>query len=440
MQSKINWEPVIEEASIILSEYIQINTTNPPGNEKKAAGFLIDILKKEGFSPEILPFNDSRASVVCRLKGRNSSERPLLLMSHIDVVGAVAEDWKLDPFSGTIKDGYVWGRGTVDCKGMGTMELMAFILLKRAGITPKRDIILLAVADEEAGSVAGAEWVVRNYRDKVAAGYVLNEGGMGVSGMFGKDMMMPCFGEKGPLWIKLKAKGESGHGSMPTPDNPNDKMVAALERIVKHETKIMLLPELRDILIEIGKGLKFPVSLFTSLLANNLLPNIFRKQLKKMKKINAILRNTISITNLKSGFKENVIPSESEAILDCRLLPGQDKDTFIRELRDVIHEPDVAIEVLQFHAPSRSSTKDRFMEAIRKVIEVNHPGIPFYPILGSGFTDSRFFREIGAIAYGFIPCLFTQEEIDTMHGINERISLKCLEDGIRNIFDLCKEF
>ena len=439
MTDTIHWEQVVTEAAKILSDYVKIDTTDPPGNEKQSAEFLAGILKKEGFNPEVLSFNDKRANLVCRFRG-SSSEKPLLLLSHMDVVGAVAVDWKVAPFSGTIKDGYVWGRGTVDCKGMGTMELMAFILLKRAGVTPKRDIILLANADEEAGGEAGAEWVVRTHWDKVAAGYVLNEGGMGIKGMFGKDIMMPCFGEKGPLWIKLKARGESGHGSMPTAENPNDKLIYALGRIARYQTKIVLLPEVKSVLLEAGKSMKFPVPFLASMFINNLFLNRIRKRLKNIKKVNAILRNTISITNMKSGFKENVIPSESEAILDCRLLPGQDKDAFIDELRQVISDPDIAIETLQFHAPSESSSKDRFMEVIKEVILRNHPGIPFYPILGEGFTDSRFFREKGAIAYGFIPCLFSQEEIDTMHGVNERISLKCLGDGIKNIFDLCRDF
>lgn len=439
MTYTINWNKINEEAASLLSSFIQYDTTNPPGNERRAAEFLAGILGKDGYQPELLNFNDKRASIVCRLKG-SSSEPPLLLLSHMDVVGAVAGDWKVDPFSGLIKDGYVWGRGTVDCKGMGTMELMAFLILKRAGVIPKRDIILLASADEEAGGDAGVEWVVKNHWDKIAAGYVLNEGGMGIKGMFGKDIMMPCFGEKGPLWIKLRARGTSGHGSMPTAQNPNDKLVYALERIARYETKIILLPEVKSVLLEAGKSMKFPVPLIAPLFINNLFLNIIRKRLKKMKKVNAIIRNTISITNMRSGFKENVIPSESEAVLDCRLLPGQGKDAFIKELRNIIHDPDIDIETLQFHAPSESSSKNRFMEVIRKVIAKNHPDVPFYPILGAGFTDSRFFREKGAIAYGFIPCLFTQEEIDTMHGINERISLKCLGDGIRNIFDLCREF
>ncbi|MGB9736577.1 MAG: M20/M25/M40 family metallo-hydrolase [bacterium] len=439
---QINWDDIVKEASIVLSEYIKINTTNPPGNERIASEFLADVLRKEGFEPEILSFNDKRASIVCRLAGKTSNEKPLLLLNHIDVVGANAQDWDVDPFSGLIKDGYVWGRGAVDCKGFGIMELMALIVLKRTKTIPKRDIVFLAVADEEAGGEAGAGWVVENHWDKVKAGYVLNEGGMGIKDMHGKDIMMPCFGEKGPLWIKIKAKGESGHGSIPTPENPNNKLIFALDRIAKYETDIILLPEIKDMLIEVSKEIKFPIAFMMPLLLNNhfLNFNIVRKRLKRIKEINAILRNTISITNLRSGFKENVIPSEAEAILDCRLLPGQDKDAFLKKLRKIIDNKDIILEIIQFHQPSYSNSRDKFMEVIKNVVSKNHQGIPFYPVLSSGFTDSRFFREKGAVAYGFIPCLFTQEEINTMHGVNERISLKCLGEGIKNIFDLCCEF
>ncbi|MCL4557839.1 MAG: M20/M25/M40 family metallo-hydrolase [Deltaproteobacteria bacterium] len=439
MEHEINWKQITEEAASTLSSYIKINTTNPPGNEREAAEFLAGILRRESFEPEVLRFNDRRSNLVCRFKG-SGSDKPLLLLSHMDVVGAVASDWEVAPFSGAIKGGYVWGRGAIDCKGPGVMELMAFLMLKRAGVTPKRDILLLANADEEAGGGAGAAWVVENHWDKVAAGFVLNEGGVGISGTYGHDLMMPCFGEKGPLWIQLKARGESGHGSMPTPDNPNNRMAAALARIARYDTRIKLMPEVRDVLLTIGKTMKFPASLIAPLVVNGPVLNVFRKRLNRSRKINAILRNTISITNIRAGFKENVIPSECDAVLDCRLLPGEDKDGFLEELKGVIADPDIEMKVMQYHSPSLSPASDGFMQALRKVVSRNNPDAVFLPMLAPGYTDSRFFREKGAIAYGLVPCLFAQEEIDSMHGTNERISMRCLEDGIRNIFDMCAGF
>lgn len=438
-ERSINWKEISEEAGNHLSRYIQFNTTNPPGNEREAANYLAEVLKSEGFAPEIYLSDGDRANLLCRMKG-SSSESPLVLLSHIDVVGAEEADWSVPPFSGTIKDGYVWGRGAIDCKGLGIMELMALILLKRHKITPRRDILLIAVADEEAGGEFGAKWVVNNLWDKINAGFVLNEGGVGISQMLGTDLMLPCFGEKGPLWLLLRAKGEAGHGSIPTPENANNKLVLALEKIVKYETPIILLPEIKRFLKNIisRKGILF--NLLAPLLINSFTLHIFRSKLKSAKKINAVLRNTISITNLRGGYKENVIPSESEAVLDCRLLPGQSVEGFIEELKSIIDDPGIEIRVLQQHLPSQSSPATPMIQKLKQVIERNMPGVLFNPYLAPGFTDSRFFREKGAFAYGLMPCLFTQDEIDTIHGVNERISFKCLEIGVKNLFEFCAEF
>jgi len=439
MGIKINWKEIVDEAANLLSQYIQINTTNPPGNEEEAVEFLAGILKNEGFQPEILGSGNQRSNILCKIRGSTSAS-PLLLLSHIDVVGAVGRDWEIPPFSGAIRNGYVWGRGAIDCKGLGIMELMSLLMLRRMGIMPKRDLILLAVADEESGGESGAKWITENHWDKISAGFVLNEGGEGISGMFGKDIMKLCFGEKGPLWLKLKAKGKSGHGSIPIQENPNDKIVAALAGIASHETAVNLLPEIKSFLRGLGRSMGLPLSIFAPFAANNFVLNLFRKKLKGIKDLNPILRNTISITNIKSGFKENVIPSEAEAVLDCRLLPGQDKGEFLNELKGIIGNPEIEIEVLQSHPASQSSAANEFMDVLKRVVQQNNPGALFFPLLSPGFTDSRFFRERGAVSYGFIPCLFTREEIDTIHGINERISFRCLGDGIRNIFDLCREF
>lgn len=435
---KINWEQVTDEAAQLLSDYIKFNTTNPPGNEREAADFLAEVLKKNGLSPEVFVPDGKRANLLCSLKGAGK-EKPLVLLNHIDVVGAEERDWSVSPFGGVIKDNYVWGRGAIDCKGLGIMELMALLLLKRNNITPQRDILFVAVADEEAGGDFGAKWVVNNLWDKINAEYVLNEGGVGITGMFGTNLMLPCFGEKGPLWLRLKAHGEAGHGSIPIAENANNKLILALEKIVHYETPVILLPEIKQFLRNIisSKGAIF--SIISPLIINSFVLHLFRSKLKSAKKINAVLRNTISITNLKAGYKENVIPSESEAILDCRLLPGQSVEKFVEELKGIINDKDIEIEVIQKHSPSHSSPETPMLKKLREIVLKNNPEVLFAPYIAPGFTDSRFFREKGAIAYGLMPCLFTQEEIDTIHGVDERISLKCLQDGIKNIFELCRE-
>lgn len=435
---KINWNEVREEAAHLLSDYIKFNTTNPPGNEREAADFLAGLLKKNGLAPEVFVADGKRANLLCSLKG-SGSKKPLVLLNHIDVVGAEDKDWSVPPFGGVIKDSYVWGRGAIDCKGLGIMELMAMVVMKRNNIIPGRDIIFVAVADEEAGGDFGARWVVNNLWEKIDAEYVLNEGGVGISGMFGMNLMLPCFGEKGPLWLKFKARGEAGHGSIPIAENANNKLIKALEKIVNYETPIILLPEIKKFLRNIIASRGTLLSLIAPVVINSFVLNLFRSKLKSAKKINAVLRNTISITNLKAGYKENVIPSQSEAILDCRLLPGQSVEKFIEELKRIINDEDIEIEVVQQHSPSHSSPETPMLKKLKEIVLKNNPGILFNPYIAPGFTDSRFFREKGTIAYGLMPCLFTQEEIDTIHGVNERISLKCLEDGIKNIFELCCE-
>lgn len=436
IEAKMNWKKVAEESSQLLSEYIKINTTNPPGNELDAANFLSGVLRNNGFSPELFISEGKRANLICKMKG-SGNEKSLVLLNHIDVVGAEEKDWSVHPFSGVIKDGYVWGRGAIDCKGLGIMELMALLLLKRNNIRPRRDIIFVAVADEEAGGDFGAKWVVNNLWEKIQAEYVLNEGGVGISGMFGKDLMLPCFGEKGPLWLRIKARGEAGHGSIPIAENANNKLIRALQKIVNYETPITLLPEIKQFLRNIISSQGIVFSIIAPLVINSFVLNLFRSRLKSAKKINAVLRNTISITNLKSGYKENVIPSESEAVLDCRLLPGESVEKFVEGLKKIINDKNIEVEIIQQHAPSRSSPETPMLKKLQEIVLKNNPGLLFNPYIAPGFTDSRFFREKGAIAYGLIPCLFTQEEIDTIHGVDERISLKCLEHGIKNIYELC---
>lgn len=438
VESKINWEQVTEESVKILSDYIRFNTTNPPGNELDAANFIAEVLRKNGLHPEVFISEGKRANLICSLKG-TGKEKPLVLLNHIDVVGAEEKDWSVPPFAGVIKDGYVWGRGAIDCKGLGIMELMAMLLLQRNNVKPGRDILFLAVADEEAGGDFGAKWVVDNLWNKIDAEYVLNEGGVGVTGMFAMNLMLPCFGEKGPLWLRLKAHGEAGHGSIPIAENANNKLIRALEKIINYETPIILLPEIKQFLRKIISKKGGIFSFLSPLIINSFVLQLFRSKLKSARKINAVLRNTISITNLKSGYKENVIPSESEAILDCRLLPGQSVEEFIDELKRIINDKDIEIELLQKHPPSHSSPETPMMEKLRKIVLKNNPEILFAPYIAPGFTDSRFFRDKGSIAYGLMPCLFTQEEIDTIHGVDERISMKCLQEGIKNIFELCME-
>lgn len=429
-------DQVFEEATGLLSTYIRIDTSNPPGGEETGALFLQEVLEREGISSSLYQSAPGRSNLLARLKG-DGSRGPVLLLHHIDVVGAIEKDWTHPPFGGEIHGGSIWGRGALDCKGLGIMELMAFILLKRNQVPLKRDVILLAVADEETGGELGAGWITKTYPDEVRSEYCLNEGGLGTVGVFGSDrkVFSLAFGEKGVLWLRVRARGKGGHGSMPHQENANDRLIRALIRVLNYETRIQIGKGMKESLAEFGRGSPGR-AVMVKLLGNELVLNLFRKRLKKFPKINAVLRNTISLTNLKAGFKENVIPSESEAILDCRILPDQDPGDFVKEVQRIVSGEGIEVEVVKEAHSSQSPVRTDFFQAIAAAIRKNSPEAGILPMLAAGFTDSRFFRNIGSVAYGMIPAIFTSEEIETMHGVDERISLESLRLGIRNCYDI----
>jgi len=431
-------ENLLKEATGLLSDYLKIDTTNPPGNEEAGAVFLKSVLEKEGIPAVIYQSAHGRGNLISRLKG-DGSKGPLLLLHHIDVVGAVEKDWKYPPFSGVIREGSIWGRGALDCKGLGIMQLMAFILLQRERVALKRDIIYLAVADEEVGGEYGAGWMAKRYPEEVKAEFCLNEGGMGAIGMLGKGRKLYSlgFGEKGVMWLKVRARGKAGHGSMPNRENANDRLVRALARILDCETPIQIGGGMREAFREFGQG-SLSKSLLIRLLANEPVLNLLRKRLKAYPKINAILRNTISLTNLRAGFKENVIPSESEAVLDCRLLPDTDPREFLSWVRELVKDEAVEIEIIKESGSSQSPLKTEFFRVISEVVKTNTPGVDILPMVAAGFTDSRFFRELGAVAYGLIPAFYQPEEIEAMHGVDERITVESLGLGTKNIYDIIK--
>ncbi|UCD84388.1 MAG: M20/M25/M40 family metallo-hydrolase [Deltaproteobacteria bacterium] len=439
--SSLNWDQIVEEATQILCEYVRIDTTNPPGNELAGAEYLRGICKKEGLEVEIFPSANNRANLLARLKG-DGTKKPIILLSHIDVVGAEKEEWSVEPFAGIVKDGSIWGRGTVDCKGLGVMELMSMILLKKNQIKLKRDVILLAVADEETGGEVGAGWMIRNHPDKLRAEFVLNEGGVGMKGgVAGRDSFAPCFGEKGPCWIKVAAEGMPGHGSMPSKDNANDILINALGRLQRYQFPLMG-KWVKEALLYFARRASIFRSFLLRMLASPLL-SVFLFLLKgvvtKNKRFNAMLRNTVALTNLKAGFKENVIPSRSEAVLDCRLIPGTSTPRFISDLQKIINDQRIKIEVIKNYDASQSPLDTEFFEVIEKTIRKNSPQAMVMPILAPGFTDSRWLREQGLIAYGLIPCLLSSEEVDSIHGRDEKISLESFKLGLKNVYEICLE-
>ena len=439
------------EVTNLLSDLIRINTTNPPGNETEAAKYLTETLEKEGLKCEILESAPGRGNVITRIRG--TGEKPsLLLLSHLDVVPANPKEWSVNPFGGVVKDGFVWGRGAIDMKSMTAMEVMVMKLLKRNNVQLKGDVILVAVADEEKGGRAGAGWLVRNHLEKVRADYVINEGGGLAIPINGKNVYTIQTAEKGIVWFKIKAKGRPGHGSVPTAaDNAILRMNKVIEKIGNHRSKITLTPAVKQFLKEVAKENKLAQQALSVLLQNpamadQILDMLAQRDRTMAEEIRATLRMTIAPTIVHGGVKENIIPSECEAVFDCRILPGQKPADALNEIKGLLKDVDMEkleFEVIESSEPSESPVDTPLYGQIVNTIREFEPDCGVAPILLTGGTDSRYFRGVGSVCYGFQPMradLPYGEMLRMVHGIDERISIKNLVFGTSVLYDIVERF
>jgi acetylornithine deacetylase/succinyl-diaminopimelate desuccinylase-like protein len=440
-----------EEVTNLLSDLIRINTTNPPGNETEATKYLAETLEKEVFKCEFFESAPGRGSVITRLKG--TGEKPsLLLLSHLDVVAANPKEWSVDPFEGVVKNGFVWGRGALDMKSMTAMEVMVLRLLKRNKVKLKGDVILAATADEEKGGEAGAGWLVRNHLEKIRADYVINEGGGLAIPIEGKNIFTIQTAEKGILWVKVKAKGRPGHGSIPgAADNAILRMNRVIERLGNYRAKMTVVPTMKQFLAQIAmenKTVKQALSLLLQKpdMGDQILDMFGQMDKVMAEEIRACLRMTIAPTIIHGGVKENIIPSECEAIFDCRILPGQTPTEAMNEIKGLLKDVDLEkleFETIQTSEPSESPTNTSLYKQIVDVMKEFEPNCSATPILLTGGTDSRFFRKSGSICYGFEPMRsdLPYGEIKKMaHGIDERISIENLVFGTSVLYNIVERF
>jgi len=435
----MNWDKLSDEAIHRLQEYLRIQTVNPPGNEIEGARFFKRIFDAERIPCEGFEPSPGRGSLLATLKG-NGKKKPLLLLSHIDVVPVEKERWSVDPFGGIIQDGYLYGRGALDDKSMGIVEMMAFLILKREKVPLKRDILFFAAADEETGGGWGVEWAIENVPPLGEAEYALNEGGSIILDEDGTaDRYGISNGQKVLFQLEVKAKGTSGHGSMPHSDNPNVKLVEALERVTKWETPYNILPVVKEYFLKMAPKQSPADRTFFEDIEKGLSDTAFSKRLTSNPILNAIVRDTISLTILRGGNKINVIPSESTASLDCRLIPGSSKEDFLKEVKKRLGD-EVEVEIVsESHSLPPSPLDTDLFQAIQRLAAKNDPGCPVVPLLLSGATDSRFLREKGVITYDFCPFRLTETELKTEHGNDERIALENLRFGMKMLVEILKE-
>ena len=433
------WRVVGREAAGLLSQYIAINTTNPPGNELQSATWLKAVLAGEGIESQIFEPRPGKANLYARLRG-DGSTRPLILLNHMDVVLTSPEYWKVDPFSGAQQDGYIWGRGALDMKGEAVTQLMTLLTLKRAAVPLKRDVIFLATADEEIGGGVGAGWFVENHPELVQdAEFLLNEGGIIRADRTGR---IEYYGvgttEKSPFWLDVTARGTAGHGSRPTPDNPVHRLVRALNRVAAYQTPLVPTPVveryLRDLsTIETDPTRRAWLADVRAALRDSAAVRFLTGDLT----YNALLRNTISITGLAGSDKTNVIPPVARAALDVRLLPGQDPRAFLSDLVRVVDDSGVAITPQGPNwAATESPTDTELFRAIVAAARQRTPDALVTTPPLTGFTDSHYFRRLGIVSYGLSPFPLNQAESRGVHGNDERVSLETLTFGVHFVYDV----
>jgi len=433
------------EALVWLAQLIQINTTNPPGNEAAAAKYIAGILQKEGITPEILEVAPGRGAVVARLRSSAISDpsRALLLVAHMDVVGAERSRWTVDPFGAVMKDGYIYGRGALDDKSMLAANLATIIALKRANAHLNRDVIFLATDDEEAGGDASIKTLIAKNWDKFAAGYALNEGGEVVAKNGKVQYVAVQASEKVAVNVAVIAKGPSGHASIPARDNAVVHLAAAVAKIGAYQAPVRFTTVVRRYFEglsavsddEIAKWMR-------SLESSDRAEHAQRVISDTNPEWGAMMRDTIAPTMLSAGVRANVIPGEARAILNIRLLPGDTVDVLVGALTKLVNDPQVRLEVQPnagLAAPTSSLESD-FYAVITKVASQDFAGAPVLPYQSPWATDSSQLRLHNVQAYGLWPFPVTDEDLKRMHGDDERLSVASFNKGIAVLLHIVSDF
>jgi acetylornithine deacetylase/succinyl-diaminopimelate desuccinylase-like protein len=436
--SDIDWHRIGDETADLLSDIVRIDTQNPPGGETPAANALARKLAAEGLPAEVIESAPGRGNLHARIPGMGGG-RPVILLAHLDVVPADARAWRVPPFSGTREHGYVYGRGTLDAKGIAAIEVMTVIALRRAGQQLPRDVILLATADEETGGRAGAGWIVEHRPDLLGdAEFLVTEGDHIQVRRGGRKVLQVAVAEKTPCWIKLTAHGEAGHGSTPPPQTAVTRLVRALDKLRRYRTAVRVVRPVEDYFAALSQLESEPLRGKLAHLEEALGDPGFFADFTRNARQNALIRNTITPTVLEGSAKTNVIPDEASAQLDCRLLPGERPANFLALLREVVGDDNVRLEPLLSFPASASDPDSAFMAAVRKMAASELGGIPVVPSVIPGFTDSHYFRERGVASYGFVPFVLTEDDERTVHGVNERVSVENLREGVRRLAALLR--
>jgi acetylornithine deacetylase/succinyl-diaminopimelate desuccinylase-like protein len=428
-----------------LQGLIRINTTNPPGNELAAAKYIAEILEREGIHPEIFETAPGRGLLVARLSSSAVPDpaRALLLMAHLDVVGVDKTKWSVDPFAAVIKDGYLYGRGAIDDKGMLAANLAAFIALKRSGARLTRDVIFLAEGDEESGGALGMQVAVNKHWDKIAAGYAINEGGHAVLNNGKVRYVGIQASEKVSVAVDVIATGTSGHGSMPRKDNPVVHLAGAIAKIGTYETPVQLNSITRAYFEGIAGVEDEETAKWLRALESSDRGEHAARYLSNANPMwNSMLRDSIAPTILQAGIRRNVIPSEARGVINIRLLPGNPLEALLSKLQQLLNDPQIRFEVEpgSGEAAPSSSLKSDLYATIARVAARQFPGTTVVPFMSTGATDSWPLRMRNVQAYGVFPFPLADTDSMRMHADDERIPLDSFHKGVEFLYGIINEF
>jgi acetylornithine deacetylase/succinyl-diaminopimelate desuccinylase-like protein len=437
----IDWAAVSRETIAHLQQLIRINTVNPPGNEIVVARYLEATLQAEGIETHLFEPAPGRAAFVARLRG-DGSGRPVIIMAHMDVVGVERERWSVDPFEGVVKDGYVYGRGAIDDKGMLAANLETMLLLKRhvidLGVRLSRDVIFVANSDEEAGGEFGMGWLIDHKRELIDAEFVLNEGGR-TRVVQGKWLYVAVQNaEKVAHVVTVTARGPGGHAAIPLAGNAITRLGRALAVIGSHREPTHLTPTTRAFFSQLASV--WPDAQEARAMTDVTSDDSARVRrgaavLQRTPVFDAVLRTGISATIVHGGIRTNVIPTEATAKLNVRTLPGESIDRVVETLGRAIADPNVTLTITDRgeDSPSSDFASPMFAALAATIAEIA-PAMITVPYLSTGATDSARLRRLGMQAYGILPFPMNQDDEDRMHGNDERIPIASLDFGTRLIY------
>jgi acetylornithine deacetylase/succinyl-diaminopimelate desuccinylase-like protein len=442
MTAPASWDTVLDETVAHLSRMIQFDTTNPPGNELPLARYIASVLHDAGIETRILEPTANRGAVVARIRGSGRA-RPVLLLAHMDVVAADATGWSVPPFGGELRDGYVYGRGAIDDKGMLAANLMVMLLLQRSiartGLALRRDVVFVATPDEEGPGEWGIDWLAMHHRELLDAEFAINDGGR-IRIVDGRPLYAAVqTAEKVSHLVTVTAHGTGGHAAVPLPDNAVVLLARAIARIAAHREPFRLLPTTRAFFAELSRvwphraesrAMRDVVSDDPARAARGAM------RLSRIPAFGAVLRTGISPTIIAGGSVHNVIPDTASATLAIRTLPGDSIHDVVERLRQLVN--DGRVEIAITHEGTDTPTSDfrsPMFAAVRDSISALDPSIVTVPYLSTGATDSAVLRALGVQAFGLLPFPLAQADESRMHGVDERVPVAALLFGVRLLFD-----